>query len=287
MSSSFTEKKITVQFILGQGEFEGGGNTATVKDKRVSAKITCLGGVDQGTADVTIYGMPLKLMNQLSNVGKAFRASNLDSIVISAGDDDSMTTVFEGQIYSAFINGQGMPNLSFHVDAKPGFFYKVKPITPTTAEGSGSVESIAKSLATKMGLSFENAGVTARLANPYYWGTAGQQLAALASDAGIKWIIDKGVLAIVPQDKARTGDTATLSASTGMVGYPSFNQNTVMVSALFNSSVKYMGKIKIESELTAACGTFIVQHLVYRLESYTPNGAWFMDIVGIVGDTDD
>ena len=284
--SAFSEKKIDVTFNLAQGQFEGGGNTATVTGLRVSASITNHGGAEQSMATLAIFGMPLSLMNQLTNVGTKYAVSHLNGILIYAGDADGMTLVFAGSIYNAFVSAQGMPEVFLQVIAQVGYFFKMKPVPALSIKGSSDVATMMAGLAKQMGLAFENAGVTAKLANAYYWGTAWQQAGAIAKDAGIDWIIDKTTLVITDPAKGRTGDVPLISATTGMVGYPAFNTNQVIVTALFNPAVKYMGKVEIKSDLTGANGRFIVQDLVYDLESLTPHGRWFMTITAYTaGDT--
>jgi hypothetical protein len=275
---SFSEKLIEVTFTLAQGEFEGGGNSATVSGVRISTLITAVGGVDQGLAELSIYGLSLSLMNQLSNVGSQYNVAFLNGISISAGDASGMSVVFQGQMLSAFIDAQGMPQVFFQVVAKPGFFDQIKPATPTSVQGSSDVATMMAALAKTMGFAFENSGVTAKLANAYYSGSAMQQCARIAKDAGIEWVIEKKTLIIMNPAAARAGTTPVISPETGMVGYPVFNQVFVIVTALFNPDVKFGGEIEIKSELTSANGKFIVQELIYELESLVPGGRWFMTI---------
>ena len=70
----------------------------------------------------------------------------------------------------------------------------------------------------------------------------------------------------------------TISPDLGLVGYPTFTYQGVIVKALFNSSLKYGSLIEVQSSLKPATGTWVVTNLTYELESETPNGAWFMRI---------
>ena len=72
-----------------------------------------------------------------------------------------------------------------------------------------------------------------------------------------------------------------ISPQTGMRGYPAFNQNAVVVTALFNPAVKPYGNIQIQSDITPACGTWKVNRLTYELESLTPHGRWFMTVEAV------
>lgn len=281
---SFSEKLISVTFTLAQGEFEGGGNTVTVSGARISATITNRGGAEQSYAELTIFGLPLSIMNQLSNVATHLNKTNPNGVQILAGDAvDGESLVFSGQIATAFVDAQSMPEVSFHVSATPGFYDKMKPIPPTSVSGPASVATLMGELAKSMGMAFENNGVTAKLAFPYYWGTAWEQASQIAKDAGIEWTIDRGTLAIMNPGSPRKGGTVPIfSPTTGMVGYPVFNQTLVIITALFNPDVQFQGEMEVQSQLTSANGRFIIISIVYELESLTPNGRWHMTLTGVV-----
>lgn len=284
---SFSQKLINVQFNLANGKFDGGGNTATISGLRVSAHITNTGGASQSWLEAAIYGLPLSLMNQLSTVGTQSYKIYQNSVTVEAGDTDTgMTLVFGGEIVTAFVDAQSMPQVCFRVTARPGAFHAIKPVTPISIRGSADVAGMMSNLAKQMGLGFENAGVTAKLANPYYAGTALQQALTIAKHAGIDMIIERNTMAIVPPDKAREGDSVLISPQTGMVGYPAFNQANVLVKALFNPSVTYLGSIEVKSDLTPANGKWKVNRLEYELESMVPQGKWFMLMEGVqIGQT--
>lgn len=279
---SFSQKQITVQFDLANGQFNGGGNTASISGLRVSAHIVTPGGATQSQMNLAIYGLPLSLMNQLSTVGTQYNKQYQNGVVVHAGDADSgMSVVFNGDIYTAFVDAQSMPQVCFRVQAMPGRFHAVKPATPISISGTADAAGMMSNLASQMGFGFENAGVTAKLSNPYYGGTAWTQALAIARHAGFDMIIDRGTMAIIPPAKTRQGGAVLISPQTGMVGYPTFNQNNVVVKALFNPSVKYGGAIQVQSDLTPACGMWKVGRLEYDLECLVPHNKWFMVMEGI------
>lgn len=264
---------------MSNGQFAGGGNTYTADGLRTNVQIANYGGAQQSTALVSIYGLPLSVMNQLSTVGTQTNKQYKNSITINAGDDVSgMSMVFGGVIYTAFVDGSNMPQTCFRVAANPGAFAAIEPVPPISIRGSADVAGMMRGLATQMGFGFENAGVVAKLSSPYYAGTAWSQMLQIARDAGIEAIVEKNVLAVIAPSSYREGDVALISAETGMVGYPSFNQADIIVRSLFNPSVKYGGLIEVRSDLTPANGQWKTYRVEYNLESEMPNGAWFMDI---------
>jgi hypothetical protein len=274
---AFTQKLINVQFNLANGSFGSGkNNTATIRGARVSCHIVNTGGASNSNMELAIYGLPLTVMNQLSTVGTQAYKMYKNSVTVEAGDASGMTLVFGGDIYSAFVDAQSMPNVCFRVMAAPGSFQAIKPATPLSIRGSADVAGMMKTLAGQMGFGFENAGVDLKLANPYYAGTAWKQAIAIAKHAGIDMIVDRNIMAIVPPAKTRSGEAVLISPQTGMMGYPAFNQANVLVRAYYSPSVKYLGAIEVKSDLTPANGKWKVNRLEYQLESMVPNGRWEM-----------
>ena len=150
---------------------------------------------------------------------------------------------------------------------------------PTSVKGSGDVATIAGQLAQKMGLAFENNNVNVKLSNVYVPSNYREQIRALAEHAGVQWTIDDGTLAIWPTGKSRqTVGTTLLSKDTGMVGYPAFGPGVVIVTSVFNPSLKLGGTFVVQSELTPACGTWTITRVNHRLESKTAHGSWFTEV---------
>ncbi|MGO4337875.1 hypothetical protein AB4037_23445 [Labrys sp. KB_33_2] len=283
---TFSQKLINVQFQLASGSFgKNGDNTATITGHRVSFTCEYQGGFSQSQAAISIWGLPLSVMNQLSTVGKNFSQRLNNKIAVFAGESqDAMSVVFEGQIITAFVDAEGMPDVAFRVLAQPGGYNAVKPAKPISVKGSANAADLVKQIAGQLGLGFENTGVDAKLSNPYFAGSPWTQLQQLARHGGFFWTVECGKLAIVKPGQSRKNSEVLISPQTGMVGYPAFSQQAVIVKALFNPAVKHYSKVKIQSDLTSACGEWQVRKYVLELESMIPQGRWFMTLECLPGD---
>jgi len=276
---TFSEKKISLTISLANGSFDNGANSATLEGYRVSSTIKVPGGETQGAMECSVFGMSESLMNQLSTVGTQFNKIAQNKITLSAGDAASgMATVFQGTLFSAFVDGQSQPHVAFRVLAVPGYYEKVKPVPSTSVDGSADAAAMIKQLANQMGFQFENNGVVAKLASPYHSGSGLMQVKEITEAAGIAWCLENGTLAIWERGKGRGTDTIEISAETGMVGYPLFNQAQIIVKALFNPAIRYGRAIKVMSELKPAVGTWNINNLTHELDSQMPNGRWFTTI---------
>jgi hypothetical protein len=278
---ALVERLINVTIGLAQGAgqpttfSDGGGDTVTLKGLRTSAKIAKAGGPSDCTMDLTIYGMTRSQMNQLSTLGMQINLVPKNSVVVTAGDNGATpATVFVGYILSAYADFQAQPDVAFRIAAHSGLPQSVIPAEASSYKGAGDVVTIMSSLATKMGLSFENSGVTGKLSNPYFSGSLRDQAQACATAANISMIIDNGKLAIWPKNGSRGGQIPLVSPDTGMIGYPAYTAYGIMLMSLFNPSIGFGGKIKVQSELPAACGEWSVYGLDHDIESMMPGGKW-------------
>lgn len=278
--SSFTRKKLTVTFKLGQGSFgREGFNTVKLEGRRMSALIVKAGGASLGELQLRIWGLTLEQMNQLSTLGLVAIATRDNQVLLEAGDDETgMGVVFAGTITNGWADMQGMPDVTFHVIAQAGMLEAMTPTPPSSYRGATDVGVIMAGLASLMGLPFENNGVSVMLNNPYFPGTAREQVQRVAEAANIEAVIDVGVLAIWPKNGYRGNATTLISAETGMMGYPTFTSNGIALTSLFNPAVTFGARIKVESEFTPACGIWYVATLIYHLESELPHGDWSMRI---------
>ena len=280
---SIVSRLIDVSFSLANGSFgDGGGNTANASGYRVSCHVVNAGGPRQSNMELAIYGLPLPLMNQLTTFGTNYLQQLKNGVTVSAGDaSGGMAIVFQGNIFQAWVDGQSMPSVCLRVVATPGSFYNVKPQTPLSYSGATKASTVAQAIAGYMGLTLEDNGVNTVLSSPYYASDAISMIADLAEHAGFDWTIDKTVLAITPKGKARKGDAVTLSPETGMIGYPMFVSNTVVVRSLFNPNIEYQKLVNVQSSLTPANGSWKVIKLESHLESKVPHGKWESVVTGI------
>lgn len=256
--------------------FAEGGNQVTLTNHRATAQIKKAGGLAMTECQFRIYGMSLSLMNQLSTLGRLPLAGRNNAISVSAGDDESgMGVVFQGTITNAWADFKGSPEVPFHVVAQSGMAGALAIAPPSSFTGSADVATIMSGLATQMGLAFENNGVTAQLANPYFPGALYAQAQACAEAAGIDMVVELGVMAIMPRGRPRGGQVPLITPQTGMIGYPAFTGNGIAIQTLFNPSITFQGLIKVESELTPANGQWRVYSLMHDLAAETPGGPWF------------
>lgn len=278
---TFAQRQLTISFSLDSGTFDGSNNTVTLSGYRAHALVQHAGGPSDGTLDLTIYGMKQSIMNQLATLGQRYNLLTKNTIVVQAGDKNGGTpsTVFIGYIISADADFNAQPEVSFHVTAHTLGPQAVAPVAASSFRGSADVATIMQSLATTMGLQFENSGVQGKLMNPYFSGSAKSQMRDCARAAGINATVIDGKLCIWPKRGFRNGQVPLVSPDTGMKGYPTFNALGIMVETLYNPSIGFGQKINVQSSLPPANGEFTVYRLDHDLASELPGGNWHSTIL--------
>lgn len=292
---AFVKRILNLTFQLGEGAFgEDGSNTVSLSGLRASANITKVGGVSMSSLELTVYGMPLGVMNKLTVLNQLARNSaRLNEIVVSAGDTAKGVAVcFTGSISEAWVDVADVGAV-FRVKAQAGFVDSLRPIAPTSYDGTVDVATVMAGIAAQMQppRTLENSGVSVQVRNVYKPGTALDQIRSLAREADINAVLDDGpVLAIWPAGSSRgsftTTDTAAqggslvpiASAATGMVGYPKFTQNSIMFKTLYDPSMVFGRKVQVQSVLEQANGIWTISQLTHNLDSEIPGGQWFTSV---------
>lgn len=293
---AFVRRQITLRFQLGQQSTGGttlpkqtfgpdGSDVVTLEGLRVSAVISKAGTPSGATLTMQVYGMRLELMNKLATLGMVYSQIRRNVVTVLAGDEGAVPAVaFTGTILQAWIDFTAMPDVAFHVEAQTLGAESVIPADPTSIQGSADVAQLMKGFADKMGLSFENNGIDAKIPNPYFYGSLVAQAAAVANAAGINWFVDNDVLAIWKKGKSRSGTVPLISPQTGMVGYPGFTAYGITIKTVFNADIRFQADVKVESSLEGvarlnANGIWTVYNIDHEIESIVPEGRWFTSLI--------
>lgn len=275
MATLNAPKLINVSFSLANGNFgSSGGNTYSTKGKRIQVHIDIKGSLQYANCSLAIYGLPLSVMNQLTTFGTQYLSQKANIVKIEAGDNQGMSLIFDGNIYTAFVDGQSQPQVCLRVEGTPGTWWNIKPAPVLSFQGATKATTIAQKIATNMNMGFIDHGVKTVLSNPYFASDAMTQLIKLAEQANFGFMVHKNNVTITPAN-GTSGNKIVVSPQTGLVGYPLFTSNQVIVKTIFNPNISWNDIITIQSSLTPACGNWKVYDIEYDLESKTPHGKWF------------
>lgn len=282
---------VSLAAIEGQAQTfkgSGGADSVVVENLRMIAEVLHAGGPSDGTLDLTIFGLSLSTMNRLSTLGMQINLVPKNLIVLEAGQDDGSGgftnggTVFTGYILAAYGDFNAAPDVSFHISAHTLAPQAAATAKATSYKGSTDVATIMSSFATIMGLKFENSGVQGQLSNPYFSGSVKTQAQVCVDAAGIAWNHGEGgVLAIWPRNGAREGQIPLIAPPPdgNMKGYPTYTAYGINVETLYDPSITFGGKVKVQSSLKPACGTWAVYGLYHHLTCEVPDGPWHSTVL--------
>ncbi|MGI4946553.1 MAG: baseplate hub protein [Janthinobacterium lividum] len=279
---SFARRKLRVTIGIGRGtNGEGGQDFYTLPDGlRTRAHVENVGGYALSSAQVRIAGLTMDLMNKVSSLGLSIRRTRVNSLRLEAGDvGGGMVTVFQGTINEAWHDFGNAPETALSITAFMGLREQLLPVPPTSIRGPADAVTIMADLAGKIGFGFENAGVQGViLQNPYFSGTAREQIIKCAQAGGFDQVLENSVLIICPHGGSRNGVVPLISKDTGMVGYPSVGgQNNIRCRTEFHPGLAHLGRVKIQSVIGPANGVWQINILSHDLESETPGGSWFSE----------
>lgn len=260
-----------------------GSDTVTLSGSRTSVRIQNSGAPGGSIASIDVWGMTPSLMNQLATLGLVFNIIPKNTITIAAGDADvGLSSVFSGTITAGYGEYNAAPDVPFHFEALSGLAESVAPAVASSFPGAGDVAQIMAGFARQMNLGFQNSGVTAKISNAYFPGNLQTQMRACAEHANINAeVIEGNVLAIWPKGGSRTGGPIPLiSKKTGMIGYPAYTQQGIIVRTTFNPQIAFGGLVRVQSSLRSVndVGTWAVQKLDLALDSLVPRGQWMATI---------
>jgi hypothetical protein len=279
---SFIKRALEVEFQLATGSFgQDLGDTVAVAGMRTSADIVSYAGVDfQGTLALRIEGLPLAVINQLTTIGTVAQEKRNNLVRVKASDESGgMSLVYSGQIFTAFGEFNGAPNVMFSVTAYAAQTAAVLPVPAVSFKGTIDCATVLEGFAKAAGMTFVNNGVSVQLSNPYFAGSTLDKIKKCVEMAHIGASISLNTLTIWPRGgSAASATEIIISPETGMIGYPTFSPQGIALSTLYNPNVQVGNEITVQSALPVACGKWVVYGIYHRLQSETPNGAWFTQI---------
>ena len=273
-------KTLKTTIILGEGEFEGGGNTKIIEGLATTVQVNKAGLPEKNSAEVRIQGLKLSDMEQLTFLSFLPGEYRKNHILIEAGDKgEELSVVFKGDITAASADFSTAPDVTMKFQALTAGWSVLIADSPTSVQGEATAASLISQFATQAGFNFINNGVTESVKNATFNGSPVQKAQQVADEVGCELIMDDETWIIQPWGKPR-GDAVLLKAESGLIGYPSFTQDGISCECFYNPRLQLGGQIKIESIVPRASGYWKITKLSHDLAAYT-NGRWVSRIDGM------
>lgn len=284
---AFVERQISLTFEITDPDSQAVTRTLIIDGLRIACDVVVAGYGDMPTAQLQIFGLSPDLMNELSTIGSGLARYRKNNVMICAGDAGSpLSQIFVGQITAAWADYHQAPNVSFNVQAMTGVDKAMLDIGITSFPNPTNVADILKVIVDKINaksnqhIAFIPNGVNVSLDTQYLAGDARSQCFEVVKTAKINWNnFDNGTLEIWPMGGSRSGDSILVAAETGMVGYPTFTYNGMIVTTLFNPRLRYGVLVEVNSSIPSANQKdWWIAIVTHELDSQMPNGRWFSTI---------
>lgn len=273
------EKTIKTTIILAEGEFDGGGNTATIEGLATTVQVQKNGLPEKNTAHVEIKNLSLAHMSQLTFLSFKNLESKKNHILIEAGDKGgTLAVVFKGDITNSWADFSTSPDVTFKADAITAGWALQMNTSPTSVDGEAPAADLIQQFAGEAGFGFINNGVSEQVRNATFNGDPVSKARAVADEIGAELIIDDENFLLQPYDKAQ-GEAVLLNPASGLIGYPGFTANGISLDCFYDPKLQLGGQVKVESIVPAASGYWKIFKLTHSLTAYT-QGEWRSHIEG-------
>lgn len=281
--NTFLVKQLRFTFTLSNNSSFAGtnSNVLTVTGLRATVTVKGSGLPAFPEAEIAVFGMLQQDMIALTAIAFQPDLMQRATVVVEANSGGGWSTAFAGQIISGGPDYEGIPHVPYRAQCRVLGFESLNPATATSYTGPTSVSTVVSAIAAKMGYAFVNNGVEGQLDSPYFDNTLAEQLRTVKRDAGIEVYIENNTITIAPAGQPLDVPSFRLTPSSGLRGYPrlDYQRGYVNVSAIYNQAFRFGGPVTVdESQVPTANGDWVIGTLTHRLESVTPNGAWFSEL---------
>ncbi|MCP9318903.1 hypothetical protein KBX73_03735 [Acetobacter persici] len=303
---SLQNRVVDVTFrLLSQAFGPDGEDTITLSGLRVHAEVTQARFPTAESATVRVEGMTPDVMNRLSMATPDPTRQSASELLLTAPDEAGGTAlIFQGGITLAYVDYTSAPDVAFVAQAFSTVLPNAMPASPTGYKGAVSAQQALGGIAAKAGLTLRYHGPGLVLHDPYFHGSPGQQLSQCLDTVPLCAGLGRGDLSVWPAlftgqiavsgtesytASASSAQAVSVSAETGLIGYPAWSAGGLALRMLFNPRISFNSLIALHSRYQPAgwgqqtgpvpVGLWTATQVRHTLQTETPHSAWFTDLV--------
>lgn len=283
MGASFQQRSLRFTFHLATAVFnkEGDPDKVELEDFRSSVEVLNSGGFDFANCRGKIFGIDQETMDRLTLIYDGV-TPGIDSnvLTVEATDDEgAFSIVFRGEILHCAPAYNNAPDVPLEFSARAGIIGALAPTYSRSFPGARKVADIVSGLASELGYTFENNGVTTVLIDQTLAGTPTEMLQTVKAAANIEMNIDtpSNVLSIAPRGQPRESEPVVVSKDTGLVGWPTKYAYYIEFAMLYTPDIHIGCKIDMQSDYPICNGEWFINRSTLNLSCNTPGGPWFTE----------
>lgn len=271
--------------------FDNGAASLTLDGLRSVASIQAsAGGLSPfvGTALIQLWGMKPADMARLSTLGfdiARIRKNAIQAYSYTGDNEANAVQVFAGTILQARLNYNATPDVSLELNCYGAGDQQTQAIPGTSIQGNGDIAAMLQGIcaACDPPVTFVNKGVSSKLTNPAYAGSAEQQIRSICLDSGTAYTLQGGTLTIWDGNKGIDDVTIDTGPDLGMVGYPEYSRSGFDITMQFNPEVQVGRKLNMKASQAANAipvpgipsSDLFIRMVEHELSCEMPDGPWF------------
>lgn len=245
-----------------------------------------LGGGRFGNAKVSIHGVPLANMNNISRLWLVpLQIQAQDTLSIDVWDGSTYVPFFNGVIAWAGTDGSSLPDVTLNIEANAAMGISQTTPAPYSANGTQTLQNVLQGILQNSGFTLDLAPSVPPLTvtNPRYSGSVQDQLdACLRAFPQLAFNVMLQRVRVYPFDQPFGTDPILISPTTGAVGAPNYSSSAVTWKTAFNPQLVPGQAIEIDSEFVLAGGAnWVCRVLNHTLEPNKPKGLWHTDFAAV------
>lgn len=241
----------------------------------IDVNIQSDGAPSSASAKITVSNMIKEDIELLTTLNFKPMTYLKNTVAIFAGYDNQIEQIFSGSI----IKGSGRYGVTnfYECEAVSGFWEQKKTLPMLANKGNIDALQLMKQICAEINYKFvDNIAGKKILTNPVLTGSAIDRLNYIAKATGILLDINNETVTVYETGSQKSNTVVLLNAESGMIGYPTFDENGIVVQSYFNPNIKNGALIKVESEVKNANGIWRVITNNTQLQNY---GERFMHII--------
>ena len=140
--------------------------------------------------------------------------------------------------------------------------------------------------AEEAGYKYENKGVQGTVENAVFLGSPIKKCQTLAHQYDFDLLIDDGKITSQPWNAPTDGEIPLIANYSGLLGYPSFSDNGISFTCIFNDKIKVGGIVSLQSILPWATAEWQVTKVEHQLSAFDNSGIWETNVDAVVPGTE-
>jgi hypothetical protein len=274
-------RQLEVEITLVTGTFNGNSNKKIVNSLTVDATIKkTLNNNFTNTASIVIYGMSNTDIATLSTTGYqplVYESNKID--VFAQYEGEAKSLAFSGFIVKAYADYSN-PSRPMHFECQTSYQNAIDATAPINTAGTQDVAQVFNNIATSIGYSFENTGVSGVLNNCILTGSPIDQLKQLSKQTQTNCVVDLNKVKIAPQGQALSNQILDVNSSSGLLGFPIPDQWGVLFKMRYTPQLQIGQYVKLETNtyIPKSNGQWFAYDIETSLNNRHEN--WFSTVKG-------